>query len=203
MANKGLLVVLSGPSGAGKGTVLKHLLARDRNLRLSVSATTREPRPGETDGREYYFMTRERFQQMAQSGGMLESAEYCGNCYGTPAEPVDAWIGEGNDVILEIEVQGGSQVKKKRPDAVSIFVLPPSLKVLEHRLRKRGTESEEAVQKRLAAARGEIPQAGNYDYVVVNDAAQNAAAVIAEILLAEKHSSRRNAELIERMLQYD
>ena len=203
MTNRGLLVVLSGPSGAGKGTVLKYLLEQNRNVRLSISATTREPRPGESDGREYYFMTRERFERMAQGGEMLESAEYCGNCYGTPAAPVDAWIAGGSDVILEIEVQGGSQVKKKRPDAVSIFVLPPSLKVLEHRLRKRGTESEEAVQKRLAAARGEIPQAENYDYVVVNDTAQHAAAVIAEIILAEKHSSRRNADLIERMLQYD
>lgn len=203
MMNKGLLVVLSGPSGAGKGTVLKYLLSKKRNVRLSVSATTRDPRPGETDGREYFFMTKDKFERMAQSGEMLESAEYCGNYYGTPAAPVDAWIGGGSDVILEIEVQGGSQVKKKRPDAVSVFVLPPSLKVLEHRLRKRGTESEETVRKRLEAARGEIPKAENYDYIVVNDNAQHAADMIAQIILAEKHSSRRNADLIERMLQYD
>lgn len=203
MTNKGLLVILTGPSGAGKGTVLKYLLAQDRNIRLSVSATTRDPRPGETDGREYFFMAREKFQQMEQNDEMLESAEYCGNCYGTPAAPVDGWVAGGSDVILEIEVQGGCQVKKKRPEAVSIFLLPPSLKVLEHRLRKRGTEDEETVRKRLAAARGEIPQAACYDYIVVNDTAQRAAAEIAEILRAEKHSVRRNADLIERMLQYD
>ena len=203
MTNKGLVVVLSGPSGAGKGTVLKSLLQQNRNIRLSVSATTREPRPGETDGREYFFLTREKFRKMVSDGEMLESAEYCGNLYGTPAAPVDKWVGEGNDVILEIEVQGGSQVKKRRPDAVSIFVLPPSLRILEHRLRKRGTEDEETVQKRLAAARSEIPYAKNYDYAVINDTPQHAAAVIAEIILAEKHSSRRNADLIERMLQYD
>lgn len=203
MTNKGLLVVLSGPSGAGKGTVLKYLLERNRNIRLSVSATTRDPRPGETDGKEYFFLPREKFQQMARNGEMLESAEYCGNFYGTPAAPVDGWMAGGSDVILEIEVQGGAQIKKKRPDAVSIFILPPSLQVLEHRLRKRGTEDEKTVQKRLAAARGEIPQAKNYDYVVVNDTAQNAAAMIEAIILAEKHSYRRNADLIERMLHHD
>ncbi|HEX3017151.1 MAG TPA: guanylate kinase [Caproicibacter sp.] len=203
MANKGLLVILSGPSGAGKGTVLKALLARDENIKLSVSATTRSPRPGETDGKEYYFISREKFTQMVDSGEMLENAEYCGNCYGTPAAPIEQWNTMGQDVILEIEVQGGAQVKQKRPDAVGIFILPPSLKVLEHRLRSRGTEADETVRKRLAAARREIQEAKHYDYVVVNDTVEGAAEQIREILNAEKCRTYRNEQLIERMLNND
>lgn len=203
MANKGLLVILSGPSGAGKGTVLKALLARDENIKLSVSATTRSPRPGETDGKEYYFISREKFTQMVDSGEMLENAEYCGNCYGTPAAPIEQWNTLGQDVILEIEVQGGAQVKQKRPDAVGIFILPPSLKVLEHRLRSRGTEADETIRKRLAAARREIQEAKHYDYVVVNDTVEGAAEQIREILNAEKCRTYRNEQLIERMLNND
>lgn len=203
MENNGLLVIFSGPSGAGKGTVMKYLLSHTEEMRLSVSATTRSPRQGETNGNEYYFLTREEFQQMVQQGKMLESAEYCGNFYGTPAEPVDRWISEGKDVILEIEVQGGAQVKQKRPDAVGIFLVPPSLRVLEHRLRNRGTEPEEVVKKRLETARHEISQAKYYDYVVVNDTVEHAAEQICRILAAEKCSIGRNAEWIERMLKND
>lgn len=201
MTNKGLLLILSGPSGAGKGTVVKSLLAADPGIRLSVSATTRAPRPGETDGKEYSFLTRERFQEMAAAGKMLESAEYCGNCYGTPLTPILQWTSKGLDVVLEIEVQGGAQVKKKRPDAVGIFILPPSLNELEHRLRQRGTETEEAIRGRLETAEKEIPQAAHYDYVVINDTVESAVAQIRAILAAEKNSSRRNIELIERILK--
>ena len=203
MTGKGLLVVLSGPSGAGKGTVLRELLKRDPGVRLSVSATTRAPRPGETDGREYYFMSREKFMRMAENGGMLETAEYCGNCYGTPAAPIERWISEGTDVILEIEVQGGAQVKSKRPDAVGIFILPPSLAELGRRLKKRGTESADAVRGRLETARKEIARAGRYDYVVVNDSVEEAAEQILEILRAEKCRACRNEQLMEGMLQHD
>lgn len=203
MTNDGLLIILSGPSGAGKGTVLKKYLSETPNTRLSVSATTRAPREGETDGKEYYFYTKEQFRQMADAGKMLESAEYCDNCYGTPAAPIREWTDSGLDVILEIEVQGGAQVKEKRPDAVGIFILPPSLEVLEHRLRKRGTETEEAVRHRLEAARREIPEALRYDYIVVNDDFNLAAERIRKIVFAEKCSARRNAQLIERMLNND
>ena len=200
MSSKGLLIVFSGPSGAGKDTVLKSLMEREPGVRLSVSATTRGPREGEQDGRDYYFISRERFDQLVAEDKMLEHAEYCGNCYGTPSEPIEAWTQEGCDVILEIEVQGGAQIKKKRPDCVSIFILPPSLEVLEHRLRRRGTDSEEAIQKRLAAAKGEIAQPLQYDYVIVNDDLEPAVEQMAEILRSEKQKSIRNKDFIERML---
>ena len=124
--NKGLVIVLSAPSGCGKGTILKEILDQSEDIRLSVSATTRSPRPGEEDGKDYFFLDRKEFEEMIQNGEMLEHAEYAGNLYGTPKGPVDAWSEDGIDVILEIEVQGGSQVKEKLPDCVSIFILPPS-----------------------------------------------------------------------------
>jgi guanylate kinase len=203
MTSNGLLLILSGPSGTGKGTVVKSLLAGSPGIRLSVSATTRAPRPGEKDGKDYFFLAREKFQKMDKAGKMLESAEYCGNGYGTPLEPIEKWTSKGQDVILEIEVQGGAQVKKKRPDAVGIFILPPSLKELEQRLRSRGTESDEVIRGRLQAARKEISQAAYYDYVVINDTVESAAAQIRAIITAEKSSAGRNQELIERILKDD
>lgn len=200
MANDGLLLILSGPSGAGKGTVVKSLVSGDPGIRLSVSATTRGPRPGETDGKEYFFLTPDRFREMEDAEKMLESAEYCGNRYGTPLGPILDWTSRGLDVVLEIEVQGGAQVRRKRPDAVGIFILPPSLKELEHRLRQRGTETDEVIRGRLQAAKKEIPEAIHYDYIVINDTVESAVAQIRAIIAAEKNSSRRNRELIERIL---
>lgn len=203
MTNKGLLVVLSGPSGTGKGTVLKTYFAKHPEARLSVSATTRAPRPGEQDGREYFFVSKEEFQQMQQEHALLESAEYCGNCYGTPLAPIEAWLQKGYDVFLEIEVQGGAQVQKLLPDSVGIFILPPSAAELANRLRGRGTEAEAVVQKRLHAAKEEILQAKQYDYAVVNDTVEQAVEDIAAILYAEKHKTSRNPALIERVLNND
>lgn len=198
---KGLLVVISAPSGGGKGTILKELFARDPNLRLSVSATTRRPRPGEEHGKQYYFLSREEFEALIREGKMLEHAQYVGNYYGTPREPVEEWTSQGRDVVLEIEVQGGAQVKRLMPECVSIFIMPPSMRVLGERLRGRGTEDEATVQKRLEAAREEIPHAKDYDYVVYNDRLEDAVEEIQAILRAEKLKYSRNTDSIERVLQ--
>ncbi|MGX8702475.1 guanylate kinase [Caproiciproducens sp.] len=202
MKNKGLLVVFSGPSGAGKDTILKKLLEKNPNIRLSVSATTRRPREGEVHGRDYFFVDRDEFIRMTQQDEMIESAEYCGNFYGTPRKPIDHWLANGDDVILEIEVQGGSQIKRKCPDSVSVFILPPSLAALEQRLKDRRTESEEAVQKRLAAAEKEILEAVHYDYAVINDTVDHAVDEITHIICAEKHKVKRDHLLIERILNH-
>ena len=159
MKKRGLLVVVSSPSGGGKGTILKELFRRNENLKMSVSATTRAPRPGEEHGVHYYFITKDEFKTNIENHAMLEYAEYCDNFYGTPKAPVEKWLEEGHDVVLEIEVQGGRQIKKVAPDCVSLFILPPSLKVLEKRLRGRGTETEEVIEKRLAAAKHSRPSA--------------------------------------------
>ena len=203
MTEKGLLVVISGPSGVGKGTIVKALLKKDPKLRLSISATTREPRPGEKDGREYYFISREKFRQLTEEDKMFETAEYCGNCYGTLAAPIAEWVEKGTDVLLEIEVQGGANARKKQPDSVRIFVLPPSLAELERRLRKRGTESEDVIRRRLERFSKELEEVRNYNYVVVNDTVENAVDEICAILHAEKCRTERNAELLERMQKHD
>nr|WP_207204890.1 guanylate kinase [Clostridium minihomine] len=199
---KGLMVVFSGPSGVGKDTVLRALLAQEDSVKLSVSATTRSPRPGEQDGRDYYYVTREQFQTMIENGEVLEHAEYCGNYYGTPLGPIQEWQGKGYDVILEIEVQGGAQIKEKNPDCVSVFLLPPSLEVLESRLRDRASDSEDVIEKRLTAACDEIQQARNYDYLIVNDTVEHAVEQIRAILCAEKLRFHRADSNIERMLNY-
>ncbi len=186
MNNPGVLIVFSGPSGAGKDTVLKELLALNKNLCLSVSATTRSPREGEQDGKDYFFLSRERFEEMIRADQMLEHAVYCDNYYGTPRGPVDEALAAGKDVILEIEVNGASQIIRKCPGCVSIFLMPPSIAVLEHRLRKRQTEDEQTIQKRLAKAREEMSHASSYGHVVVNDALEKAVADIDAILRAEK-----------------
>lgn len=198
--SRGLLLVVSAPSAGGKGTILKELFQRDGNLRMSVSATTRQPREGEEHGKHYYFISREEFQGMIDSGSMLEYAEYVGNLYGTPRGPIEQWLEEGHDVVLEIEVQGGAQIKKILPGCVSIFITPPSLEVLEKRLRGRGTEEEETILKRLDTAKKELAQAGNYDYVVVNDRLEDAVDDMQAILRSEKLRYGRDPEFIKGLL---
>lgn len=166
---KGKLFVVSGPSGVGKGTVISKMMEKDPSLWKSVSATTRKPREGEVDGTDYFFVDRSDFERAADGGGFLEWAEYSGNLYGTPASSVQAHLDAGENVILEIEVQGAMQVRKSAPEAVLVFVKPPSMDELERRLRGRGSESEEAVAARLEAARMELSREMEYDYVFVND----------------------------------
>lgn len=191
MPERGLLVVVSGPSGSGKGTVLGEVFARRRGIFYSVSATTRSPRPGEVDGKNYFFLTRAEFESRIACGEMLEYAEYCHNYYGTPRSAVERQRGMGHDVVLEIEVRGAMQVKAACPDAVMIFILPPSRAELERRLRGRGTESEETIRNRLRAADAEVACASRYDYIVVNAQIAQAADAIGCILTAEKHRSSR------------
>lgn len=165
----GKLIVLTGPSGVGKGTLLRSLLQRHPELYYSVSVTTRSPRPGEIDGKHYYFATRSEFEQMVADGELLEWAEFAGNYYGTPRRPVEQQIQQGNRVILEIELQGARQIRQTFPQAMQIFILPPSVAELEQRLRGRGQDSEEAIARRLTRAQAEIDAAGEFDLRVVND----------------------------------
>lgn len=185
MPKQGLLVIFSGPSGSGKGTVLRSLLSGRSDIVLSISATTRQPRPGEQDGLDYFFHTRETFEQLIREDQLLEHAEYSGNYYGTPAPFIQSQRKQGRHVLLEIEVQGALQVMQRCPDAVSIFLAPPSLKVLEERLRGRGTESEKVVCRRMEAARWELTHMDRYQYVVVNREVEQAAADVDSILHAE------------------
>ena len=165
----GNLFVISGPSGAGKGTLVARLLQAVPDAWLSVSATTRNPRPGEVDGVQYYFVSRERFMEMAEAGELLEWAEYSGNCYGTPYASVREHVDAGKQVILEIDVQGAFQIRDKVPEARLVFIEPPSLEVLEQRLRGRGTEDEETVLRRMEAAKVELSRKEEYDIRLVND----------------------------------
>ena len=195
---KGILIVLSGPSGAGKSTVISALMGLRDDIRFSVSATTREPRPGEEDGRDYFFRTREEFDRMIAADACLEHAEYVGNCYGTPAGPVQERLEEGYNVLLDIEVQGAAQVMAKRPDAVSVFLCPPGMKELERRLRGRGTDTEEKIARRLAAARQECARAGEYAYIVVNDDAQTAARELDAIITAQLCRSEKRIHILSK-----
>lgn len=183
---KGTLYVFTGPSGAGKGTLLSEIRRGDDRLFLSISATTRAPRPGEIDGVHYYFLKKADFENKISENAFLEYAGYVDNYYGTLAAPVDRMLEEGKDVILEIEVQGAMQVKTKRPDAVMVFIAPPSFEELAARLRGRGTEDEEKVQKRLAIAQQELKSIDHFDFVVVNDEIERAARELRAIIDARR-----------------
>lgn len=187
--NKGQIFIISGPSGCGKSTLLKEVFSKRDKVYFSVSATTREPREGETDGVQYYFVTKEKFRNMIENDEFLEYAEYVENSYGTPREPVETKIDEGYDVFMDIEVQGAAQVKAKKPEAVSIFIAPPSIEELERRLRSRSTETEEKVQGRLQKARVELFEAPKYDFQIVNDDVERASAEILDII--EKTTNRK------------
>ena len=183
---KGLLIVISGASGTGKGTVCKELLARESGIAYSVSATSRAPRAGEEEGREYYFRTREEFEQMIADGAFLEYADVYGNYYGTPLAPIEKRRAAGEDILLEIDTQGALNVMERCPDGTFIFLLPPSLEELHRRIMGRGTESEESLARRLAAARDEILLGKRYRYAVLNDAVEAATERIQTILAAER-----------------
>ena len=179
---QGKLVVISAPSGTGKGTVINKLLQLRPEFVFSISATTREPRPGEVDRSSYYFLTRDKFRDMIENDEFLEYAEYVGEYYGTPEKPVDDFIESGKTVILDIEVQGAKQVIVKKPYAVTIFITAPDMKELENRLRGRGTDSEEKLLARLERARSELEEKCHYDYVVINDDVDRAVREILSII---------------------
>ena len=184
MNNKGTLFVITGPSGAGKGTVLKKVIQSLNGLYFSVSATTRKPREGEVDGVHYHFLTRERFEELIEKDRFLEYAQYAGNYYGTPLDPVEEHLEQGHDVILEIELQGALQVKKRLPKAVLVFIAPPSFEELESRLRGRGTETDEVIRNRLAIARQECANMDEFRFIVVNDEVEDAADRLRAIMLS-------------------
>lgn len=193
---KGLLVVVSGPAGSGKGTVNKQLLDTG-DFAFSVSATTRAPRPGEVDGVNYHFISKEEFEKRIETGDMIEYTSYCGNYYGTPRKEVEEVLAEGKNIILEIEVNGAVNVKKQYPDALMILLLPPSFAIQEARLRGRGTETEEKILLRLAESKTEVERFGEYEYVVYNrdGASSEAMQDILAIVRAEQLSVSRNPDV--------
>lgn len=203
MNKKGMLVIFSGPSGVGKDTVLQEVLKKSSDISLSVSLTTRPMRGAEVNGEDYYFVTREYFERKLSENGFLEYAEYGGNLYGTPKAPVDEMLSAGKNVILEIEVQGAEKIRKLYPDSIGIFVLPPSMSSLERRLRGRGTDDEEGIQRRLNIAGEEIRRSVEYDYVVINDSIDEAADDIISIIKAESFSTKRNKTTISEVINND
>lgn len=198
--NRGILTVVSGFSGAGKGTIIRELMREYNDFYgLSISATTRAPRPGETDGVEYFFRTREEFEQMIAQEALIEHASYVGNYYGTPREYVEEQLAAGKDVILEIEIQGALKVKRRFPDTLLLFVMPPSAKELKKRLLGRGTESMEVIESRLARALEESEGIEAYDYLVINDVLPACVKEVHEIIQNEHYRVSRNIEAINEM----
>lgn len=199
MFRKGLLIILSGPSGTGKGTVLKLIKESCHNIKLSVSATTRAPREGEVDGVNYFFKTQQEFERMILNHEFAEWVKYCENYYGTPKKWIEDRINEGFDVILEIEVEGALNIKKQFPDCVTIFMLPPSFEELRHRIVARGTENIEVIEKRLNKARKEFNFADKYDYVCINNTIEDSVREINSIILSEKLRFERNKDIINEL----
>jgi guanylate kinase len=196
---RGLLLILSSPSGAGKSTLARRLMDWDPTMRFSVSATTRAPRPGEVDGRDYYFRSRAEFESMVASGDMLEHAEVFGNFYGSPRAPVEAAMRDGRDTLFDIDWQGGQQIRNSAlgRDVVSVFVLPPSIAELDRRLRSRGQDSDEVIAGRMAKSQAEISHWAEYDYVIVNNDIDTAFAELTTILAAERMRRDRQPGLSE------
>ena len=199
MSNRGKLIILSGPSGAGKSTVVFKAIQNRDDFCFSTSVTTRKPRPGEVDGREYFFIDREKFDEMVSNGELLEYAQYVTNCYGTPRSYVEEKLAEGKNVILDIEIQGARQVHDKIPEAITIFIMPPSLEELRQRLVKRGTDSADAINARIARAEQEVQEADFYTYLIVNDQIEKAAMEFNAIITAE--NCRFNQELVKALIQ--
>lgn len=186
MSERGILIVLSAPSGCGKSTIVSGLLQKRDKLKFSVSATTRAPREGEVDGKDYFFVSHEKFAEMVEKGEFLEHAQYVENRYGTPRAPVERELDAGNDVLLDIEIQGAFQVRAQRPDALTVFLLPPSFEELEKRLILRGKDSPEVIRRRLEVARRECLEAEKYDYRIVNDDVERAVNEFNNIIEAER-----------------
>lgn len=193
---RGLLVVVSGPAGVGKGTVVSLARAKNKDIVFSVSATSRHPRPGEKNGENYFFVSREKFQKMIQEGALLEWVEYCGNYYGTPKAYVEQELEKGNVVLLEIEIEGANNVKKHYPDCISVFITPPSLEELRRRIVKRGTEPPEVIEQRMNRALKEMEQLDKYDYVIKNISAEEAAEQLLDII--EKERNRNDNKINKR-----
>lgn len=204
MKERGLLIVLSGPSGVGKGTVRKEIFSqKDTNLHYSISMTTRKPREGEVDGVDYFFKSREEFEDLIERNKLLEWAEYVGNYYGTPIDYVEETLQQGKDVMLEIEVQGALQVREAFPEGLFIFLAPPSLSELKNRIQTRGTESEELINNRMSVAKEELEMMDAYDYVVENDKVENACDRIKAIVVAEHCKRERVANRYKQMLEVE
>lgn len=202
MDEKGILLVVSGFSGAGKGTLMKELVGRYDNYALSISATTRSPREGEQDGREYFFRTKEEFEKMIAEDALIEHACYVDNYYGTPRAYVEKQMTLGKDVILEIEIQGALQIKKRYPDALLLFVAPPDADTLKQRLIGRGTEKQDVIEKRLSRASEEAKGIENYDYFIINDDLNTCVSQVHQIIRSEHSRVSRNLDLI-RMIKQD
>ncbi|MBD5484546.1 MAG: guanylate kinase [Lachnospiraceae bacterium] len=197
MKRKGILIVVSGFSGAGKGTLVKKLIEEYEGYALSISATTRQPRPGEEDGREYFFLQKEQFERKIAENGLIEYACYCENYYGTPREYVEQQLADGKNVILEIEIQGALKIKKQYEDALLLFVMPPSAEELRRRLEGRGTETKEVIDKRMRRAAEEAEGIEAYDYIVINDDLDSCVRQLHEIITAAHNTPDRNKEFIE------
>ncbi|SNR81345.1 guanylate kinase [Desulfurobacterium atlanticum] len=197
---KGLLIVISAPSGTGKTTLVNMLMKEIPTLEFSISCTTRKPRPGEVNGKDYYFLSLEEFEKKIENNELLEWAEVYGNFYGTPKDKVLQALKEGKDILLDIDTQGALQVKKNYPDAVLIFILPPSLKELEKRLKKRGTEDPETIERRLLIAHKEISLATKYDYIIVNDQIERAFENLKSIITAERWKTHRIKEQFDEII---